>query len=479
MMRAVPFEHVARWVLPVCIVLAINACRTAGPDYRPPRPPAAGLGFASIEPVQGASAAVSNAPLPERWWRLYDDPALDALVQRALAANTDLRIAQARLEQARAQAREVRAAAGVGTAVSAGAGASQASSLGLGSSAGVHASFDAGISIDYDLDLAGRVKRLLEAQDAQTEAVAAARDLATIGIVSDVVRAYTDNCAAGASQQVVARSIQLQASELALIERAWKAGQQPAINVTRASGLLGQLQAQMPPLQAGQQSALSRLALLLGQAPSQLDAQYQHCISIPTMAGVVPAGEGADLIRRRPDVRAAERRLAAATARIGVETAGLYPSVHLGLSAGATSRRLDHLFDDSALRYSVGPLVSWSFPNRSVARARIDAADAASRAELAAFDGTVLKALSETEIAAATYAKALEENAVLVDVREAARLAHAQQLQMLKAGTVSALEALDVARSLAAAEQAVATSDATVARSRIALFLALGGGWES
>ncbi|UUS13638.1 TolC family protein [Stenotrophomonas sp. CD2] len=160
----------------MCIVLAISACRTVGPDYRPPVPPAAGLGFASIEPVQGAPAAVSNAPLPERWWRLYDDPALDALVQRALAANTDLRIAQARLEQARAQAREVRAAAGVGTAVSAGAGASQASSLGLGSSAGVHASFDAGISIDYDLDLAGRVKRLLEAQDAQTEAVAAARD---------------------------------------------------------------------------------------------------------------------------------------------------------------------------------------------------------------------------------------------------------------------------------------------------------------
>lgn len=479
MIRIVPCGHVARRLLPVCIMLAICACRTVGPDYRPPAPPITNLGPASIEARQGAATAISSAPLPERWWRLYEDPMLDALVQRALAANTDLRIAQARLEQARAQAREVRAAAGVSTAVSAGAGASQASSLGLGPSAGVHANFDAGISIDYDLDLAGRVKRLLEAQDAQTESVVAARDLAIIGIVSDVVRAYTDSCAAGASQHVAARSIQLQASELALIERAWRAGQQPAINVTRAKALLRQLQAQIPPLQAGQQSALSRLALLLGQAPAELDPQYQHCTSIPTMAGVVPAGEGIDLIRRRPDVRMAERRLAAATARIGVEMAGLYPSVHLGLSAGSTSRRLDHLFDDSALRYSAGPLVSWSFPNRSVARARIDAADAASRAELASFDGTVLKALSETEAAAAAYAKALEENAVLVDVREANRLAHAQQQQMLKAGTVSALEALDVARSLAAAEQAVATSDATVARSRITLFLALGGGWES
>ena len=184
------------------------------------------------------------------------------------------------------------------------------------------------------------------------------------------------------------------------------------------------------------------------------------------------------LIRRRPDIREAERRLAAATARIGVATADLYPSVSLGASLGTTSRSVGGLVDDSALRFSFGPLISWSFPNRRVARARIAESDAAARATLAAFDGSVLAALRETETVLSTYARDLDQNAKLRRAREESRRASGLQARITGGGLGTGLELLDAQRSLATTEAALAASDASIASDRVRLFLALGGGWE-
>ena len=458
--------------------LLLTGCATVGPDYRAPPPPA---GIAEHAPafVEGNAPAYAAEPLPPRWWQLYADPALDTLVEEALKANTDLRVAAANLERARAVVNEVRASAGVQTSADGGISVGEASNLGIGSPAGTHATLDAGIGISYELDVVGRIRRTIEAVEADAGAQAAAYDLARMTVAANVVGAYGDACATGARIAVARRSVDLQRQSLALTGRGVRQGVYGPLDATRSRALLAQLEAALPPLESSRRAALYSLAVLLGRAPENYPPELAHCAAIPTITRPLPIGDGAALIRRRPDIREAERTLAAATARIGVATADLYPSVSLGGSLGTTSRSVGGLVDSSAFRFSIGPLISWSFPNRRVARARIAQSDAAARAALASFDGSVLLALREAETALGAYARDLEENAKLKVAREESRKAAGIQARMRRGGLASGLELLDTERSLASAESALAGSDATIATDRVRLFLALGGGWET
>jgi len=458
--------------------LLMAGCAAVGPDYAPPLPPAglADRPTAAFEALP--SPALSSAALPVRWWRLYNDPRLDALVEQAFAANTDLRVAAANIDRARAALDEVRVAAGVQTSVQGGPSIGQGSTLGIAPAGGIHAQLDAGIAISYQIDVAGRIRRSIEAANASAEVQAAAYDLARTTVAAGVVGAYTDACAAGARIAVTQTSLDLQRRSLALTERGVRGGVFPPLDAVRSRTLVAQLGAALPPLEASRRVALYRLAVLTGRAPVDYPPELAHCTTLPRMAQPMPVGDGAGLIRRRPDIRQAERELAAATATIGVETAALYPSISLGVSAGSTTRRVGGLLSDSALRFNVGPLVSWTFPNRSLGRARIAQADAAARAALAGFDGTVLVALREAESALTLYVRDLDENARLHEAREESRKAAALQRRLTRGGTGTALAALDVERTLAAAESTLAASDAKLAADRVAIFLALGGGWE-
>lgn len=470
-----PFSALARSTLPFLI---LAGCATAGPDYTPPPLPAGIAERPSTQFEAASSPALTTAPLPAHWWRLYDDPRLDALVEQALAANTDLRIAAANVERAQAAAQEVRAAAGVETTVSGGPRLSETSSLGLGTPDGVHTQFDAGIAVSYQIDMVGRVRRAIEASTATVEAQAAAYDLMRTSVAAGVVGAYTEVCATGARIAVARASLDLQRRSLALTERGVRGGVIAPLDAIRSRALVAQLNAVLPPLEADRRVALYRLTVLTGRAPTEYPPELAACSSIPRLIQPLPISDGAALIRRRPDIRQAERELAAATATIGVETAALYPTISIGASAGSTSRQIGGLFSDSALRFSVGPLVSWTIPNRSVARARIAQADAASRAALAGFDGTVLRALRETETALTIYVRDLDARAALRQARDESRAAAVIQRRLARGGTVSGLAALDVERTLASAESALANAEAKLAADRVAIFLALGGGWE-
>lgn len=461
------------------LALLLAGCATVGPDYRPPRPPAGIADRPTTAFEASSSAALSSAPLPPRWWRLYNDPRLDALVEQALAANTDLRVAAANLERAQAAVQEVRAAAGVQAIVEGGPSLGQTSTLGVPPAAGVHAQIDAGVAISYEVDVVGRIRRAIEAANATAEAQAAAFDLARTTVAANVVEAYTDACAAGAQILVAQRSLDLQGRSLALTERGVRGGVFAPLDAVRSRTLIAQLAATLPQLEANRRVALYQLAVLTGKAPADYPPELAGCTAIPHVDRPMPVGDGAALIRRRPDIRQAERTLAAATADIGVETATLYPSVSIGASAGTTSRRVGGLLSDSALRFNVGPLISWTFPNRSVARARIAQANAAAKAALAGFDGAVLQALREAESALTIYVRDLDENARLREARDQSRTAAGLQRRLAHGGTVSGLEALDVERTLASAESALAASDAKLASDRAAIFLALGGGWET
>lgn len=473
-MRAIRFH-----ALTVLVSASLVAgCTAVGPEYRAPALPAH-VGETPTGFKEGRSPAYSPAPLPAHWWQLYADPQLDELVEEALKVNTDLRVAAANLERMRAVVNEARARAGVETSLDGGASVGETSNLGIGSPAGMHATLDAGIGISYELDVVGRIRRTIEAAQADADAQAAAYDLARITVAANVVGAYSDACAAGARIAVATRSVDLQRQSLALTERGMRAGLYTPLDATRSRALLAQLEAAVPPLESSRKAALYSLAVLLGRAPGDYPAQLDECAVIPAVRQSLPIGDGAALIRRRPDIREAERALAAATARVGIATADLYPSVSLGGSLGTTSRSVEGLVDSSAFRFSVGPLISWSFPNRNVARARIAQSDATARAALARFDGSVLSALREAETALGTYARDLEENAKLKVGLDESRKAAALQSRMTRGGLTSSLELLDAERSLASAEAALAVSNATIAADRVRLFLALGGGWET
>lgn len=454
-------------------------CTTVGPDAVPPKVPAE-LEHRSSAPFEASGAPIySSAPPPGRWWRLYDDPRLDALVEEALAVNTDLRVAAANLEKAQAAVQEVRAAAGLQTDLTGSATVGQTSTLGIAPAAGIHSQFDGGIAISYEIDVVGRVRRSIEAATATAEAQAAARDLVRTVVAADVVDAYTTACATGARIAVAQRSLSLQQQSLALTKRGIRGGVNAPLDAVRSAVLVSQLQAAIPPLEGSRRVALYQLAVLGGHVPTDYPKDLVSCASVPTIANKLPIGDGVTLIRRRPDIRQAERELAAATATIGVETAELYPSISLGLSAGSTSRSIGGLVSESGLRFSAGPLISWTFPNRSVARARIAEADASARGALATFDGQVLVALRETESALTLYSHDLEENAHLVEARDQSRQAEILEHRLVRGGTDSALALLDVQRTLATAESTLAESEATLASDRIAIYRALGGGWDS
>jgi NodT family efflux transporter outer membrane factor (OMF) lipoprotein len=466
--------------------LAACALKPVGPDYAVPasaivNKPGAAAPFA-LAPASAASATTpfAGAPLPPHWWRLYQDPKLDALVEKALAHNTDLRVALANLEKAEASDRAVEGQAKPTTSTEFGPGFGHASGLSYLKRNDVPPSaweYGAGASLSYQLDLFGRLEREIEASRDDTEAAQAALDLVRVNVAAGTARAYADACASGLRIASAQRSADLQQQALDVSVRLQRAGRAGVTDAERARGQLQALRAAVPPLQARRQAALYRLATLTGELPQDFDRDVAACTAAPHVAGTIPVGDGAALLRRRPDIRQAERRLAAATATIGVATADLYPRVSLGLSLGSKGLGNDFLGKDT-FSYSVGPLISWTLPNTGVVRAHIAQAEAGADAALARFDGTVLAALRETQTALDAYARELDRHAALAAARDDSATVAAQARRLYQSGRTGYLEALDAERGLATSEATLAQSDAELADDQVTLFLALGGGWE-
>ncbi|MDE1172147.1 MAG: TolC family protein [Parvibaculaceae bacterium] len=455
-------------------MLVLAGC-ASGPDYSAPAAPAHSGG-----PLLGAtSAAVSTARPENDWWRLYNDPVLDKLVTDALAANTDIRVAVARLERARASLDAARADRLPRTSISAGGGYERMPEMNTlpGQDRDTWVA-DGGLSVSYELDLFGRVKRSIEAANGDAAAAASDADAVRVVVVADTTRAYVNAAAAAEKLSVARHSLDLLDQSLRVTSRRYDAGRAAKLDVLRIAALRDRQASRIPDIAAERQAALFRLAMLTGRTPRELPAIAASRQMPPILERPIPVGDGTALLERRPDIRAAERRLAADTARIGVATADLYPRITLGGSIGQTSPGLDDLFGGGPLRFMLGPLIDWSFPNQSAARARIAASHADADASLAQFDGTVLKALQETETALSSYAGILDWRRSLQAAREqadaAVRIVRARQRE----GQVDFLDVLDAERTAAEAESEVAAADGRVADAQIDLFRALGGGWQ-
>lgn len=465
-----------RRLLALAASLLTAGCAAVGPNYKLPE--TAVLNAPAAQgPFMSGGDAVTAEPLPDHWWKLYDDPRLDDLVERALAKNTDLRIAEANLERSNALLAEARSGRFNGLADVEANYVQQSAEAAL-----QHVqpperyTYNGGVGVSYDLDLFGRIRRGIEAASADQEAVVAARDLARVTVAAETTRAYADLCNGGRQLDVLRQSIAVQQRGLALTRELIHNGRSPHYEQQRQQGAIDSAQSLLAPLAARQRNAAYRLATLMGLPPRAFDPAWLTCDASLTLRQPIPTGDGEALLRRRPDVRAAERRLAAATARIGVATAALYPDIKLGATVGSTGAAVD-LLSPLTNRFGIGPAISWDL-NRSAVRDRIAASEAGAKASLASFDGTVLAALRETETSLDTYAAALDRLERLRQSEQQAAEVLARTRELRKGGRVGGLVALDAERSRVAAAAATAAAEADVNADQIAVFQALGGGWS-
>lgn len=430
--------------------------------------------------VAAAGAPVAAGELPGQWWRLYDDPVLDTLVEDALRANTDVRQAVTRIDRARAALRGARAdrTPQASLSTSAGYGRSSAAQTlpGTDRSGG---RFSLGADISYEVDLFGRVSGGVAAARGDVAAAQADADAVRVIVVADTTQAYADAASAAARLDTARSILALLDQTLRLTAKRHEAGLADGLAVARIEALREQRAAAIPAIEAQRSAALFALATLTGRAPSQLPVIAGERAVPLEITTPIPVGDGAALLARRPDVRAAEQRLRADTARIGVARADLYPRITLGGSVNSAATSVGDLFTGGPFSFLAGSLINWAFPNREPVRARIDAANADAAGALAAFDGTVLTALQETETALSGYARALEQRRALTAASAAAARAAAITRAQNREGVVDSLQTLDTERTLAEARAAVADQDALVSDRQIALFRALGGGWTA
>lgn len=464
-------------LLTVGMGLLLSACTVVGPDYTLPDDAAVNRPDLQGE-LAGSSTNVVSAPVPADWWRLYHDPKLDELVRQALVSSTDLRVAAANLQRARFQMNEADAAGGWSGTAKAGAQRLQESGQAylLPEKVPVANVGDVGLTTSYQFDLFGVLQRGIEAAQANADATQAAADTARITLVADVVRAYTQVCAANEERNIALHSLDLQQQSLSLTQRLRDAGRGDETQVTRSQTQFRSLRADLPRYEAAQKSALYRLSMLLARPLNQLPQGVAECAELPHIAQVMPVGDGAALLKRRPDVRQAERRLAMSTAAIGVATGELYPDISIGATVG-TVGILDELGDPSTNRWGFGGVINWTIPSNG-ARARIHIAEASNQVALARFDGVVLNAIREAQTGLSQYTALLQRRDALVETEESARQAADQTHRFFLAGRESFLADLQATRTYTDITAQLAAANTQVAMGQIDLFLALGGGWE-
>lgn len=460
-------------------ILAAGGC-AVGPDYKAPTP----IAGAEAPLISTTPTAESVAEPPDDWWRLYHDETLDELLKEAFTANTDLRVAAANLSASRAVLQGVRSQrlpqtqANVGAVYGRDANTDEILEL-TGRDPESIWLYEGVLEVAYEVDLFGRVRRSVEAARADAASVAATQAVVKISVAAATTRAYAQVCALGEQLNVAHHSLEVVSREANITNNRLEAGAGSQFDLVRAQELVAQVRSSIPPLEGQRRAAFFELAAVLGRPPSKAPAQVESCVLPPRLSDLIPVGDGATLLKRRPDVHQAERRLAAATARIGVATADLYPRIELKGLIGGASSELNEFATNKGITWGLGPAISWNFPNQSGPRARIRQAKANTAAALASFDAVVLQALKETEQALAVYRAELDHRQALADAQDKAQKAFDMAHGQFLAGAVSDLDLLTSEQQLVTTDSAVAGSDAALVQDQIAVFRALGGGWRN
>ncbi|VVM90094.1 Solvent efflux pump outer membrane protein SrpC [Pseudomonas fluorescens] len=455
---------------PSLLALALAAC-AVGPDYQAPNTEPAQLGN------QLQVKAFDRSRFESVWWQQFDDPTLNQLVQASLQGNRDLRVAFARLKAARSIREDV-------DNDNLPVVSSRASSeLGKGQIPGqterrVNSErYDLGLDMAWELDLFGRIQRQLEASEAQEAAAAADLQQLQVSMIAELVDAYGQLRGAQLREKIALANLKTQQDSRSITETLRDAGVGNELDVVRADARLAAVEATVPQLQAQQVRAQNRIATLLGQRPDQLSVDLSPK-QLPAIAKALPIGDPAELLRRRPDVRSAERQLAAATANVGVATADLFPRVSLSGFLGFTAARGSQIGSSAANAWGLGPSITWAAFDLGSVRARIRGAKADAEGALATYEQQVLLALEESSNAFSDYGKTQQRLQALMRQSDASRKAADLASIRYREGTVDYLVLLDAERERLSAEDAQAQGEVELYRGIVAIYKALGGGWQ-
>lgn len=477
-----PVARASAWLMTVSAILSSSGCGVRR-AYAPPVP-AAPPAWSSVQP-----ADASDVERLARWWEGFGDPTLTDLVRRAIAGNRDVRAGLSRLREARATVRSTRASLRptVDGSVSARVNRTGSASLGGGTAPGADIavgsvtsdSYSLGLDASWELDVFGGIRSGVDAAAATAEARAADLDDVLVSLCAEVALDYVEVRSLQRRIDLAQSNAGLQQETLELTQFRAQAGLATDLDVQQARSNVESTRAQIASLQGQIGQALHALAVLLGRPPAELDVELSTAASIPEAPVAAAVGVPAEALRRRPDVRSAERQLAAQFAQVNAARAGLYPSFRLAGSIGLDALSIAKLFVPGAAAWSASPSVTTRVFNRQQLRENLVVQSERQQQAALTYETRVLAALQEAEDSMVAVAQERVRRDHLMSAADAARQAADLSLQLYTAGLRDFRDVLDSQRSLLTLQDSLATSTAQVSTNMIRLYKALGGGWSA
>jgi NodT family efflux transporter outer membrane factor (OMF) lipoprotein len=465
--------------VPTALVLLISllllpGCMTVGPDYKPPQTSApTNWNSAPSGPVANAAAQALQL---ERWWTVFNDTVLSDMIEQARLGNRDLRQAEARVQQARAQ-RGI-SKAGLFPSLSANASGSRSTSSKEAGSGFTSDYYSAGFDASWDLDMFGGKRRSIESATANLQASEESLRDTQVSLLAEVALNYVDVRSYQELLSITLSNANIRTETYDMTRWRHEAGLTTQLDEDQARLSLEQVRAQIPNLRTSLEGAKYRLAVLVGKTPGALSEVLAQAAKVPATPAEVAVGIPADLLRRRPDIRYAERKLSAQTAQIGVAKADLYPKFSLSGSLGVESLEWANLYSASA-RTAQGLAKSvWTLFDGGAIRQNIKLQTARQEEALSYYESTVLTALKDVETALVSYANEQTRRGSLREAVKAGQSAFELARDQYSSGLVNFQTVLDTQQSLLSAQDQLAISEAKVTSNLISLYKALGGGWS-
>ncbi|MBN1829305.1 MAG: efflux transporter outer membrane subunit [Deltaproteobacteria bacterium] len=455
--------------------MSIGGCATVGPDYIAPAVAVPALWHAELKDGLTTRDNQEANRLAE-WWTTLNDPVLSGLIDRAVKGNLDIKKAQARLRESRAR-RGVSEATLFPTLDASGS----VTKSGTGDKNGggqekelYSVAFDAG----WEIDLFGRIRRSVEAAEADFQASQEDLRNVLVSLTAEVALNYIELRTYQTRLAVAEANLKIQQETYELTRMRFQAGLDDELSVLQARYTLENTRSQAPVLRISLEESRNRIAVLLGVQPGVLHAELAKPQPVSVTPLEIAVGVPADLLRRRPDVRKAERELAAQTARIGVATADLYPKITLSGSIGLEALSIGSLFSAGSGFYSFGPRIAWPIFDAGAIRNNIKVQSALQEQALIQYESTVLQALEEVENALVAYAEGQRRRSALNESAAAAQKAFEFARTKYRAGLIDFMDVLETERSLVSYQDQLAQGDGNIASSLVRLYKALGGGWK-
>jgi len=463
------------FIILLSAVIMLSACKTAGPKYTPPemQTPSAW----QKETAGVTSDKQSEQEILAKWWTTFNDPVLTGLMERAVAGNLSLKQALNNIKQARIQ-RGITDADRFPTVNATGSAGRTYSKDMMGDFTGNN-SFSLGLDASWELDLFGGVKRSIEAADANVQATQESYRDALVSLLAEVALNYIEARSYQSQLSVAESNIKTQEETYNITQWRYQAGLTTELDVENASKNLEQTRAQVPSLQSSLEQAKNRIAVLLGSAPGAVDSELEEYKPVPVAPKEIAVGIPADLLRRRPDLRKAERDLAAQTANIGVAEAERYPKISLSGNIGLSALTLGKLFNADSLSTGASSGISWPVFNAGKVMKNIEIQYATQEQKLIVYKAALLTALEDVENAMTAYSHDLVRRESLKKASKSAEQAAEVSRAQYSSGLIDFQSVLEAESTQLSLQDSLAQSDARIISDLISLYKALGGGWSS